>query len=56
MTPTAKGADIVKEERPQYEQIIEKWMLTVSQNGGIQRSDDLHIDRIDEAWRSRSLG
>jgi hypothetical protein len=35
-------------------QIIEEWMLAVSQNG-IERFDDLHIDRIDENWRSRQL-
>jgi hypothetical protein len=30
---------------------VEKWMSTCVQNGGIERYDELHIDRIDEAWR-----
>ncbi len=31
--------------------IIETWMSGCVQNGGIERHDELHIDRIDEAWR-----
>jgi hypothetical protein len=32
---------------------IEIWMLNVSQDGGIDRYDDLHIDSIDPEWKSR---
>ena len=31
--------------------IIEKWMIDSVQNGGIERHDELHIDRIDRAWK-----
>lgn len=30
-------------------------MLTVYKDGGIERFDDLHIDKIDENWRRASL-
>jgi hypothetical protein len=33
------------------EEAIEKWMLTIIDDGGTQRFDDLHIDRIDSAWQ-----
>jgi hypothetical protein len=46
---------MLQEERLEHEQVIEGWMLTVSQDGGIERFDDLHIDRIDETWRSKQL-
>jgi hypothetical protein len=36
------------------EKIIEEWMQTVSRDGGLDRYDDLHIDRIDESWASRA--
>jgi hypothetical protein len=38
-----------------YEEIIKSWMLTIIGDGGIARHDDLHIDRIDHAWRPRNL-
>ena len=28
-------------------------MLTVLQDGGLERFDDLHVDRVDGAWRPR---
>jgi hypothetical protein len=31
--------------------LIETWMSDCVQNGGIERHDELHIDRIDEAWK-----
>ena len=31
-------------------EVIEKWMLTINDDGGVRRLDDLHIDRIDAAW------
>jgi hypothetical protein len=31
----------------------EVWMLNVSQDGGIDRYDDLHIDGIDPEWKPR---
>jgi hypothetical protein len=36
------------------EQVIEGWMLAVATDGGIERFDHLHIDRIDEAWKEQS--
>jgi hypothetical protein len=30
---------------------IEKWMADTVRGGGIERHDELHIDRIDGAWR-----
>jgi hypothetical protein len=35
------------------EQAIESWMLTVAENGGVERFDDLHIDAIDDDWKPR---
>jgi hypothetical protein len=37
------------------EQIIEKWMLAIIEDGGIDRYDSLHVDRIDDSWKSRDL-
>jgi hypothetical protein len=33
------------------EEPIERWMLTVATDGGIDRFDDLHIDKIDARWK-----
>jgi hypothetical protein len=33
------------------EEAIEKWMLAVVANGGVDRFDDLHLDLIDPAWK-----
>jgi hypothetical protein len=46
---------MLHEEQQKSEHIIEEWMLTVFQNGGIERFDDLHIDRIDESLCSQQL-
>jgi hypothetical protein len=35
-----------------HKRIIETWMSDCVQSGGIDRYDELHIDRIDEAWRA----
>lgn len=40
-------------ETPNREKLIEKWMLTIINDGGVDRVDDLHIDRIDPSWKSR---
>ena len=32
---------------------IESWMRTIVRDGGVVRMDDLHIDKIDEAWKPR---
>jgi len=31
---------------------IEAWMLTTVKDGGVERYDDLHVDRIDEGWKA----
>jgi hypothetical protein len=33
--------------------VIEKWMLTIVQDGGVERYDDLHVDVIDGAWKPK---
>ena len=38
-----------------HEKVIEKWMLAVIDDDGIERHDDLHIDRIDSRWKDREL-
>jgi len=35
------------------EKIIERWMLTILNDDGIRRFDDLHIDEIDPRWKPR---
>jgi len=35
------------------EEVIEKWMTAIIDDGGIRRFDDLHIDEIDSAWSHR---
>ncbi len=35
------------------ESCIETWMLTIIGDGGVVRMDDLHVDKIDEAWKPR---
>lgn len=37
-----------------HEEAIEKWMLTIVDDGGVRRFDDLHIDKIDSAWKDPS--
>jgi len=35
------------------EEIIERWMLAIVNDGGVRRFDDLHIDEIDPGWKLR---
>lgn len=35
--------------------VIRAWMKETIQTGGIERYDDLHLDRIEADWRSRRL-
>ena len=37
----------------QREEIIEKWILAIVQDGGLRRLDDLHIDKVDPTWKNR---
>lgn len=41
-------------DQSRQKQVIERWMLSVANDGGIDRFDDLHIDKIDEQWKERS--
>jgi hypothetical protein len=34
---------------------VEAWMLTTVRDGGVAKIDDLHIDKIDEAWKPREF-
>lgn len=38
-----------------HRKIIETWMSDCVQSGGIERHDELHIDRIDAAWRAPAI-
>ena len=35
----------------EWETTIRRWMLATVSDGGIQRLDDLHVDKIDESWK-----
>jgi len=35
----------------EHRKIVEEWMSDCARNAGTQRYDELHIDRIDSAWR-----
>src|SRR5437016_4212160 len=41
--------------KQQHEKIVEEWMLSSIRGGGIDRYDDLHIDKIEEKWRDRTF-
>src|SRR5438067_13823206 len=45
----------MQQEGQKQKQTIEAWMLTIMKDGGIERFDDLHIDSIDDKWKSRRL-
>ena len=45
----------MRAQNQQHRQIIEKWMLAIVKDGGNARYHDLHIDEIDDKWRSRHL-
>src|SRR5258706_7110510 len=36
-----------------HREVIRSWMTASARDGGISRHDDLHIDQIDRAWKSR---
>jgi len=36
------------------ESIIESWMHTIIRDGGIDRHDDLHIDKINACWKDKN--
>lgn len=38
-----------------HDNIIREWMLNIIKDGGINRFDDIHIDKIDYNWASRIL-
>lgn len=38
----------------QHETKIREWMLATISNGGIDRLDHLHVDKIDENWKQRA--
>lgn len=40
-------------DNPKREDAIEKWMLAIIDDGGIERLDHLHIDEIDSRWKNR---
>jgi hypothetical protein len=44
-------AGILQSSRKNHEDIIRAWMETIAKDGGIDRYDDLHVDRIDAYWK-----
>lgn len=40
--------------RKDHEEAIRAWMNAVTADGGIDRYDDLHVDRIDADWKVRN--
>jgi hypothetical protein len=40
-------------ESQKREEIIERWMLTIVNDGSVRRFDDLHVNEIDPLWESR---
>lgn len=39
----------------EHESKIDSWMHAIIEDGGIDRYDDLHIDRVDAEWKNRDL-
>jgi hypothetical protein len=37
------------------EDVIERWMMKITIDGGVDRFDDLHIDEIDSNWEDNGL-
>jgi len=37
-----------------HKEVVQSWFDSAVREGGIERYDDLHIDQIDEAWKTRS--
>jgi hypothetical protein len=38
-----------------HNETVRVWMETITSDGGVERYDDLHIDRIDAAWKPREV-
>jgi hypothetical protein len=36
-----------------HESVIESWIRSALETGGIERFDDLHVDQIDAGWKKR---
>lgn len=61
--PYSPREDGLKRYNPQNETLdsatsrrqarIRQWMIDTISNGGIDRLDDLHVDKVDESWRER---
>jgi hypothetical protein len=47
-------APILNRNNSEHRAIIESWFDAVCHDGGIDRFDDLHVDRVDETWKSRN--
>jgi hypothetical protein len=39
----------------EHENKIESWMRTVIRDGGVDRYDELHINRIDNSWKDKTV-
>jgi hypothetical protein len=50
---TMAGRLLTNEAARRREQNIELWMLATIDDGGIDRYDSLHVNRIDDCWNSR---
>jgi hypothetical protein len=37
------------------EDVVERWMMKITVDGGVDRFDDLHIDKIDLSWKDNGL-
>ncbi|MHB8525641.1 MAG: hypothetical protein ACYDD2_05715 [Candidatus Acidiferrales bacterium] len=42
-------------ENSKRRRIIEQWLLSNVKTHGLERYDDLHIDKIDEQWKPREV-
>jgi hypothetical protein len=38
-------------QKDSHEERIDRWIRSISKDGGIERLDDLHVDQIDDRWR-----
>jgi len=47
-------SDTAKQTSDKHRAAIQSWFDAVIHDGGIDRFDDLHIDQIDDAWKSPS--
>lgn len=46
---------LYEDSNGRHRDVIRAWMKATIRSGGIERYDDLHIDRIDTVWRSQRL-